>query len=71
MENENSISLGGTIILLALFAQKNFFGQIQEKNMVVNLSVRCQGTLHLSIEKNSLSALNVFLCTKKVLKNRE
>ena len=30
VENENSISLGGTIILLALFAQKkNFFGQIR------------------------------------------
>ena len=27
-ENENSISLDGIIILLALFAQKNIFGQL-------------------------------------------
>ena len=34
MENKCSISLGGTKILLALFAQNKFFGQIHFKSIL-------------------------------------
>ena len=34
MKNKSSISLGGTTILLALFAQENMFGQIRQWRLI-------------------------------------
>ena len=34
MENESSISFGGTTILLAIFAQNNIFGQIHFESIL-------------------------------------
>ena len=44
MENESSISLGGIIILLALFAQTLMFGERLGEHHFKNECVRYEGT---------------------------
>ena len=57
MENESNISLGGTIILLALFAQKYIFGQRYRRKHHIEYVCETRRIKELELDNATLHAL--------------